>query len=148
MLDKSRTPWGLTWVGSELETPLSLLEEGAVRPGRTAQEHTSPYITQHGPGSVNLQLPWFPIQFALFLFYDSVLGLSLALMQGSKANALPLSDNHSPLFTLELGFSCLSLLTSWGYRSTSPGWGCFQEGQQALLTLHLEDKRPWIPSSL
>lgn len=61
---------------------------------------------------MNLQLPWVPIQLALFLFYDSVLGLSSALMQDSKANALPLSDNHSPLLTLELGFSRLSLLTS------------------------------------
>lgn len=84
--------------------------------------HTSSYITQYGPDSMNLQLPWVPIQFALFLFYDSVLGLSLALMQGSKANALPLSDNLSPLFTLELGFSRLSLLTSWGYRPTPPDW--------------------------
>lgn len=76
------------------ETPWSLLEEGTLRAGRTAQELTM-LPTVHHPTSHNtalapcLQLLWDTIQLALFLLYDSVLGLNLGLTHDSEANALP-----------------------------------------------------------
>lgn len=77
---------------------------------------------------MNLQLLWVPIQFDFFLFYESVLGLRLDLIQVSETSALSTTGLYHcpflhfllrqaliklPRLALNFVLSYLSLLSSW-----------------------------------